>query len=355
MPWPSTSRASRPHPDAAGSLTRHRGVHRDTVDPDGGWSTEADQVLHPQRVVQRLGMEPRDVRRRADRGDEPGRPAAGTGDALTTVDVRARASPRGTATARPQPLHGSCRRTRDRRRTGHRSASRRVLGRGRPGGRCLRPSRSHACRVDPPDRARPTTSVLVGGALWNVYRRQAAVPGLVAVGDSVATTTPTRGRGIAMAYLQVAALLALLDEGVDPRTVADPFGPWCEHHIEPWVADHRAIDGGTVRRWRGQDLDLTGPLSSDLIAAATEADPRIGPDARRAGRDHPPAGARRLSPGPGEPGRGEPRTGGASHVNPKGCAPGTDAADPRGAGRPSRRPRPARPPPVTRGRRGGAR
>jgi len=87
--------------------------------------------------------------------------------------------------------------------------------------------------VDPPDRARPTTSVLVGGALWNVYRRQAAVPGLVAVGDSVATTTPTRGRGIAMAYLQVAALLALLDEGVDPRTVADPFGPWCEHHIEP--------------------------------------------------------------------------------------------------------------------------
>jgi hypothetical protein len=201
VPWPSTSGASRPHPDAAGSLTRHRGVHRDTVDPDGGWSAEADQVLHPQRVVQRLGMEPRDVRRRADRGDEPGRPAAGTGDALTTVDVRARASPRGTATARPQPLHGSCRRTRDRRRTGHRSASRRVLGRGRPGGRCLRPSRSHACRVDPPDRARPTTSVLVGGALWNVYRRQAAVPGLVAVGDSVATTTPTRGRGIAMAYL----------------------------------------------------------------------------------------------------------------------------------------------------------
>ncbi len=141
-----------------------------------------------------------------------------------------------------------------------------------------------ACRAIPalaawthPDRALPTTSVLVGGALRNVYRRQPGVPGLVAVGDAVATTTPTRGRGIALAYVQVAALLALLDEGVEPRLVADPFGAWCEHHIEPWVADHLAIDGGTVRRWQGQDLDLTGPLSSDLIAAATEADPRIGP------------------------------------------------------------------------------
>jgi 2-polyprenyl-6-methoxyphenol hydroxylase-like FAD-dependent oxidoreductase len=44
-----------------------------------------------------------------------------------------------------------------------------------------------------PDRAQPTSAVLVGGALRNVYRRQVGTPGLVAVGDSVATTTPTRG------------------------------------------------------------------------------------------------------------------------------------------------------------------
>ena len=128
-----------------------------------------------------------------------------------------------------------------------------------------------------PDRAHPTSGVLVGGALRNVYRRQAGTPGLVAVGDSVATTTPTRGRGIAMACMQVAALLALLDEGADLCTVAEPFGAWCDHNIEPWVADHIAIDGGTVRRWQGEDLDLSVPLTSDLIAAAVEADARIGP------------------------------------------------------------------------------
>jgi 2-polyprenyl-6-methoxyphenol hydroxylase-like FAD-dependent oxidoreductase len=140
-----------------------------------------------------------------------------------------------------------------------------------------------ACRAIPavaewtrPDRAQPTSAVLVGGALRNVYRRQVGTPGLVAVGDSVATTTPTRGRGIAMACMQVATLLALLDEGADPSAVAEPFGAWCDHAIEPWVADHLAIDGGMVRRWQGEDLDLSIPLTSDLIAAAVEADPRIG-------------------------------------------------------------------------------
>lgn len=140
-----------------------------------------------------------------------------------------------------------------------------------------------ACRAIPalaewtePDRAHPTSDVLVGGALRNVYRRQAGTPGLVAVGDSVATTTPTRGRGIAMAFMQATALLAILDQGADPSTVAAPFGTWCQSNIEPWVADHIAIDTGMVRRWKGEDLDLSIPLTSDLIAAAVEADPRIG-------------------------------------------------------------------------------
>lgn len=140
-----------------------------------------------------------------------------------------------------------------------------------------------ACRAIPalaewtdPHRARPTSDVLVGGALRNVFHRQAGTPGLVAVGDSVATTTPTRGRGIAMAYMQVTALLALLDDGAEFSTVAGPFGAWCDSHIEPWAADHIAIDGGMVRRWQGEDLDVSVPLTSDLIAAAIEADPRIG-------------------------------------------------------------------------------
>ncbi len=139
-----------------------------------------------------------------------------------------------------------------------------------------------ACRAIPaiaewthPERAHPTSEVLVGGALRNVYRRQVNTPGLVAVGDSVATTTPTRGRGIAMAFMQITALLGFLDGGADPATVVEPFGAWCDDAIEPWVADHIAIDGGMVRRWQGEDLDLSAPLTSDLIAAAVESDPRI--------------------------------------------------------------------------------
>ena len=80
-----------------------------------------------------------------------------------------------------------------------------------------------------------------------------------------------------MACMQVTSLVALLDKGADPSDVTEPFGAWCDHNIEPWVADHIAIDGGTVRRWQGEELDVGVALTSDLIAAAVEADPRIGP------------------------------------------------------------------------------
>jgi hypothetical protein len=145
------------------------------------------------------------------------------------------------------------------------------------------PAFDAACRAIPgladwtdPIRAVPTSGVLVGGALRNIYRSQIGTPGLVSVGDAVATTTPTRGRGVAMACLQISGLLDLLDEGADPVHVAGPFGAWCDRQIEPWVADHVAIDGGTARRWQGEDIDLSKPLTSDLIAAAVQADPRIG-------------------------------------------------------------------------------
>ena len=128
-----------------------------------------------------------------------------------------------------------------------------------------------------PSRARPTSEVLVGGALRNVYRSQALVPGLVTVGDAVATTTPTRGRGVAMACMQIEALLRLLDAGADPVTVAEPFDAWCETNIEPWVADHIDIDGGMVKRWQGHDVDLSRPLTSNLIADALQVEPLIGP------------------------------------------------------------------------------
>jgi hypothetical protein len=45
----------------------------------------------------------------------------------------------------------------------------------------------------------------------------------------------------------------------------------------PWVADHVAMDEDVVRRWEGGDVDLTRRLPSDLILAAAEREPGIGP------------------------------------------------------------------------------
>ena len=126
-----------------------------------------------------------------------------------------------------------------------------------------------------PRHAIPTSGIQIGGGLLNLYRPQAARPGLVAIGDAVATTAPTAGRGLAMASMQIQALLSLLDHGADVATIAEPFGAWCDTWIRPWVQDHLAFDAEAVRRWQGEDLDLTQPLTSAAIVAAAQADPRI--------------------------------------------------------------------------------
>jgi 2-polyprenyl-6-methoxyphenol hydroxylase-like FAD-dependent oxidoreductase len=134
-----------------------------------------------------------------------------------------------------------------------------------------------------PDRARPTSDVLPGGPLRNAYRGQRGrdgrpcTPGLVSVGDSVATTTPIFGRGVATTFVQVVRLLALLDSEPHPALVGEPFDAWCTQNMLPWVADHVAMDGDMARRWEGGDVDLTRRLPSDLILAAAERDPAIRP------------------------------------------------------------------------------
>jgi 2-polyprenyl-6-methoxyphenol hydroxylase-like FAD-dependent oxidoreductase len=146
-----------------------------------------------------------------------------------------------------------------------------------------------ACRAVPglaewtdPERAQPVTDVLPGGPLRNAYRGQGQpdgsgpLPGFVAVGDSVATTTPTFGRGLTTTYVQIRQLLDLLDGSTEPDVVAEPFGAWCEQHMLPWVRDHVRMDTDMVRRWEGGDVDLTQRLPSDLIMAAAAVDPRIG-------------------------------------------------------------------------------
>ena len=145
-----------------------------------------------------------------------------------------------------------------------------------------------ACRAIPalaawtdPDRAEPVTDVLPGGPLRNAYRGQrtregrSCTPGLVSIGDAVATTTPIFGRGVTTTFVQVLRLLALLDAASDPELVGEPFDDWCAETMLPWVADHVAMDTDVVRRWEGGDVDLTRRLPSDLILAAADRDPAI--------------------------------------------------------------------------------
>ena len=133
-----------------------------------------------------------------------------------------------------------------------------------------------------PERAEPVTDVLPGGPLLNVYRSQCTdddelvLPGLVFVGDSVATTTPVFGRGVTTTLWQCEALLSLLDHDThDVRGVGLALDAWANDLMRPWVEDHILMDGDRVARWSGRDVDLDAPLASDLILEAAQVRPEI--------------------------------------------------------------------------------
>jgi 2-polyprenyl-6-methoxyphenol hydroxylase-like FAD-dependent oxidoreductase len=153
------------------------------------------------------------------------------------------------------------------------------------------PAFDAACRAIPgladwtdPQRSRPITDVLAGGALVNHYRGQTgpdgrlALPGLVFAGDAVCATTPMFGRGVTTSLLQARELLRLVDEhGTDVVAVGEGLDAWGDAHLRPWVEDHVAMDEASRRRWAGADVDLSTRLPSDLIMAAAAVDPAIGP------------------------------------------------------------------------------
>ncbi|HEX5086646.1 MAG TPA: FAD-dependent oxidoreductase [Nocardioides sp.] len=132
-----------------------------------------------------------------------------------------------------------------------------------------------------PERSEPVAPVFPGGSLLNHYRGQRRrdgrplLSGLVAVGDSVATTTPNFGRGVTMALMQAERLLAGIDGNDDLDTLRDSFDEWCAETIAPWVRDHIAMDATRLARWGGAELDLDQPLPSDLVLAAASQDSGI--------------------------------------------------------------------------------
>jgi 2-polyprenyl-6-methoxyphenol hydroxylase-like FAD-dependent oxidoreductase len=133
-----------------------------------------------------------------------------------------------------------------------------------------------------PGRSRPLTPVLPGGRLYNSYRGQlndagrVALAGLIYAGDAVCTTNPVAGRGVTTSLLQARRLTGLLEvHGLDFTSCSLAFDHWCAGHIKPWFDDHVYWDADLIRRWSGQDIDLTRPLPPDLIMAAGQADPEI--------------------------------------------------------------------------------
>ena len=74
--------------------------------------------------------------------------------------------------------------------------------------------------------------------------------------------------------VQARQLIRLLEEhGRDFTSCSMAFEHWCARNIKPWFDDHVSWDADLIRRWSGQDVDLTRPLPSDLIMAAVQADP----------------------------------------------------------------------------------
>ena len=133
-----------------------------------------------------------------------------------------------------------------------------------------------------PDRSRPITPVLPGARLHNTYRGQlddrgrVGLPGLLHVGDTVCTTNPAAGRGIAIGLLQARRLLRVLDEHPgDPVAAGLALDAWCTEQVRPWFDDHVYWDADLLRRWSGGDVDVTRRLPSDLVAEAAEADPTL--------------------------------------------------------------------------------
>lgn len=133
-----------------------------------------------------------------------------------------------------------------------------------------------------PGRSRPASPVLPGGGLRNTYRGQlnqagrVAIDGLIFVGDAVCTTNPAAGRGVATSLMQAEQLLGLIDEhGADFTSCSLAFDRWCTNNIKPWFTDHLYWDAQLLRRWSGEDIDLSQPLPSDLICAAAETVPEL--------------------------------------------------------------------------------
>jgi len=127
----------------------------------------------------------------------------------------------------------------------------------------------------------PISGIYPMGGLHNSMRRLATggVPvatGLAAVGDSVCTTNPTFGRGLALALQGAADLTQLLGEyGDDQMGLAQALDTLVTRHIEPFYLDQATNDGQRLAELRhtlsGAPAPQTAPRQDRVTFAALRA------------------------------------------------------------------------------------
>jgi 2-polyprenyl-6-methoxyphenol hydroxylase-like FAD-dependent oxidoreductase len=119
-----------------------------------------------------------------------------------------------------------------------------------------------------PERSRPIDRVRAGSGIFNGYRGQSAtVRNLLAIGDAVCTTNPMGARGVALG-IESAAALADIVAGSAAGTWTADLDAWCLANQKVWHDDHLVTDEALLSAWRSDAIDVDGPISWMLVAAA---------------------------------------------------------------------------------------
>jgi hypothetical protein len=106
------------------------------------------------------------------------------------------------------------------------------------------------------------------GGVHNTVRRLVAdgVPvatGLAAVGDSVCTTNPTLGRGLALALWGAVDLIDVIDQAGDDRVALALAADECvADHVVPFYEDQATIDAARLAMLRHHIFDAPAPAPS---------------------------------------------------------------------------------------------
>src|ERR1700751_1627110 len=127
----------------------------------------------------------------------------------------------------------------------------------------------------------PITDVFPMAGLHNTLRRlvvdgMPVATGLHAIGDSVCTTNPTLGRGLALALTGAADLADTIgDRAADPAVQAIALDRLARAHVVPFYQDQAAIDAARLAMMRHPIFGEPPPPSSGAPGRVTYSQLRV--------------------------------------------------------------------------------